>query len=74
MITGKAMTIQGIHHHIMLPPFEDAFYATMPQLVKDGAINYREDVSRGLETVGQALSEVVLGKNFGKRVVVVADD
>ncbi|VDB99986.1 unnamed protein product [Peniophora sp. CBMAI 1063] len=74
MITGKAMTLQGLLHHAMLPPFEDEFYATMPQLVKDGAIKFREEVSQGLETVSRAMCDVVSGRNFAKRVVVVAND
>ncbi|KZV70101.1 NAD-P-binding protein [Peniophora sp. CONT] len=74
LITGKSITMQGLHHSTLYPQFEADFYATMPQLVKDGAIKYREDVSHGLETVGQALNDVGTGKNSGKRVVVVADD
>ena len=73
MITGKAVNMQGLLHHVLLPQFEDEFYEVMPPLVKEGAIKYREDISQGLETVGQALSDVFSGKNFGKRVVVVAD-
>ena len=66
--------LQGLLHHALYPQFEDEFYATVPQVVKDGAIKYREDISQGLETVGQALSDVGLGRNFGKRVVIVSED
>lgn len=74
MIIGKVVTMQGLLHHALYPQFEEEFYTTVPQLVKDGAFKYREDVSQGLETVGQALHDVVSGKNFGKRVVVVANN
>lgn len=71
---GKVLTLQGLLYNVLRPQYEDEFYATVPQLVKDGVIKYREDISNGLETVGQALNDVGLGKNFGKRVVVVAED
>ena len=74
LIIGKAISVQGLLHHALYPQFEDEFYATVPQVVKDGAIKYREDISQGLETVGQALSDVGLGRNFGKRVVIVSED
>ena len=66
--------MQGLLHHALYPRFEDEFYATVPQLVKDGAIKNREDVSQGLETVGEALYAVGVGRNFGKRVVIIAED
>ena len=68
------LTVQGLLYNVLRPQYEDEFYATVPQLVKDGAIKYREDISNGLETVGQALNDVGSGKNFGKRVVVVAEN
>lgn len=74
LIVGKAVAMQGVLHHTLYPQFVDDFFATVPQLVKDGTIKYREDISHGLETVGQALHDVGSGKNFGKRVVVVADE
>ena len=64
----------GVLHHTLYPQFEDEFYTTIPQLVKDGAFKYREDISHGLETIGQALQDVETGKNFGKRVVVLAEE
>ncbi|VDB99985.1 unnamed protein product [Peniophora sp. CBMAI 1063] len=74
LIIGKGITMHGLLHHALYPQFEDEFYAVMPQLVKDGVFKYREDISHGLETVGQALHDQGLGRNIGKRVVIVADD
>ncbi|VDB99984.1 unnamed protein product [Peniophora sp. CBMAI 1063] len=71
---GKVITLQGLLYNVLRPQFQDEFFATIPQLVKDGTIKYREDVTNGLQTVGQALNDVGSGKNFGKRVVVVAED
>ncbi|KZV65435.1 NAD-P-binding protein [Peniophora sp. CONT] len=74
LIIGKAINVHGLLHHALYPQHEDEFYATVPQLVKEGAFKHREDISQGLDTVGQALHDVGSGKNFGKRVVIVAKD
>ena len=66
--------MQGLHHSALYPQYEDEFYAIMPQLVKDGAFKFREDISLGLETVGSALYDVLAGSTIGKRVVIVAED
>ncbi|KAJ7101714.1 hypothetical protein C8R44DRAFT_887913 [Mycena epipterygia] len=49
------------------------FYATIPHALVTGEIKYREEVTRGLDTVGDAILRVQEGKNRGKAVVVVAE-
>ena len=49
------------------------FYETMSQLVASGEIKYVEHIYRGFEEAGQALRDILSGKNKGKVVVEVAD-
>ena len=46
----------------------------MPARVARGAVRYREHTVRGLEHAGQAILDVQMGRNFGKSVVVVAEE
>lgn len=50
------------------------FAAQMGAWLKEGKIKYREDLVDGLENAPQALIGLLEGKNFGKRVVRVAND
>ncbi|MDU6409839.1 MAG: NADP-dependent oxidoreductase [Yersiniaceae bacterium] len=50
------------------------FAAQMGEWFKAGKINFREDVTDGLENAPQALIGLLEGKNFGKVVVRVGDD
>ena len=52
----------------------DSFFATMPARVARGEIHYKEHVVRGLEKGPQAIVDVHLGRNFGKSVLVLADE
>ncbi|THU85858.1 alcohol dehydrogenase [Dendrothele bispora CBS 962.96] len=54
--------------------WEDKFYAEIPKLLASGQLKYSEDRSKGLEKSGEALLEVQVGKNVGKKIIVVADD
>ena len=57
----------------LLPKYEAEFYQVVPKAVRDGKIRHREHVYRGLEHTGQALVDVLTGKNNGKSVIVLAD-
>ena len=52
----------------------DSFFAMMPERVASGEIRYKEHVVKGLEKGPQAIVDVHLGRNFGKSVLVVADE
>ena len=52
----------------------DAFFATMPARVASGEIRYKEHREMGLGSAGEALVGVLKGGNFGKCVVVVAEE
>lgn len=53
-----------------LQPFIDNF---IPKVVS-GEIKYLEHRTNGLENIGEALFDVLTGKNMGKSIVVVSDE
>lgn len=55
-------------------PYVEAFYEEIPKMIASGQLKYRELVIEGLENGGQALLDVLLGKNEGKSVIKVSDD
>ena len=54
--------------------YADEFFRTFPARVASGEIKYKEHTIRGLENAGEGILDVQSGKNFGKCVIVVADD
>ncbi|KAE9395351.1 NAD(P)-binding protein [Gymnopus androsaceus JB14] len=58
----------------LAPKWEEDFYAVVPKKLASGEFKYTEDMTRGLENAGKAILEVQVGKNKGKKVIVVADN
>ncbi|KIL66852.1 hypothetical protein M378DRAFT_103072 [Amanita muscaria Koide BX008] len=56
------------------PELLNEFYEKIPALLAKGEIKYTEDVTRGLDKVGDVLLSVQKGTNKGKAVVLVAED
>ncbi|EPS94416.1 hypothetical protein FOMPIDRAFT_1134389 [Fomitopsis schrenkii] len=54
--------------------YRERFYQEMPAKIASGEMKYLEDRSYGLESVGDAILAVQKGTNFGKKVVIVAED
>ncbi|KAK7452765.1 hypothetical protein VKT23_012166 [Stygiomarasmius scandens] len=52
----------------------DRFYIEVPKKLISAELKYTEDISRGLHKCGEAILEVQIGKNNGKKIVIVADD
>ncbi|KAI9499163.1 hypothetical protein BDB00DRAFT_221334 [Zychaea mexicana] len=72
-IMSKAITIQGFHFTQYVDELETEFLDNVAKWLKDGSIKYAETVSNGIETMPQALLDVLNGKTFGKGIVKVAD-
>ncbi|KAJ6535233.1 alcohol dehydrogenase [Mycena vulgaris] len=70
---AKSLTISGLAV-FRLTKYEEEFYATVPQALANGDIKYSEDVSYGLDKVGDVLLAVQTGANKAKAVVVVAEE
>jgi NADPH-dependent curcumin reductase CurA len=58
----------------LLAKYGNEFYATVPKAVAEGKIKHAEHVYRGLDAVGQAITDVQTGKNDAKAVILVADE
>ena len=50
------------------------FYKDVTELVAKGEIKYKEQVYHGMENVEKAMIEIYSGDNFGKAVVLIADE
>jgi NADPH-dependent curcumin reductase CurA len=62
----------------LVGPLEDKyaeeFYATVPKMIKEGKLEYKEDITKGLEKAPEVMYEQQKGTNWGKPVVVVAEE
>ena len=73
-IVGKRLNVHGFVVADFFAKYKAEFDTTIPPLVAAGAIRYKEHRVRGLERAGQAILDVQTGVNFGKCVVVVAEE
>ena len=73
-IITKRLHIHGFVVSFLRHKYEDEFYADFVDRIARGEIKYKEYLVRGLENAGQVIVDVQTGKNFGKAVVVVADE
>ncbi|KAL0563028.1 hypothetical protein V5O48_019050 [Marasmius crinis-equi] len=73
-IYGRSLHINGFSIFDLAAKWEEEFYNVVPKLLAGGKLKHREDISIGLETAGEGLLEVQSGKNFGKKVILVAED
>ena len=53
---------------------QDRFLAEMGQWVRDGLVQYREDIRPGLAETPAVFAEILSGGNFGKTLIQVAED
>ncbi|RDX54995.1 NAD(P)-binding protein [Lentinus brumalis] len=73
-IVAQELHIHGFIVGSIRDKYVDEFYSKFVQRVASGEIKYKEHLVRGLENAGEAILDVQSGKNFGKCVVVVADE
>jgi len=72
-VIGKDITIRGFIVFRLIGKYLSEFYATVPEKLAKGEIKYREDVSHGLDKVGDVILAVQKGTNKAKAVIHVAD-
>ncbi|KAJ7704783.1 hypothetical protein B0H17DRAFT_920808 [Mycena rosella] len=70
----KMMSFHGFLVTFLLPKYTDAFKAEVVPKIVSGEFKYTEDVTRGLDKLGDALRALLVGTNTGKGVVVVAHE
>ncbi|KAJ7046161.1 hypothetical protein C8F04DRAFT_1063508 [Mycena alexandri] len=74
MVVGKTLHIHGILVFRLLPKYYKEFYDTIPAKLASGELKYSEDVTKGLDKVGDVILAVQKGTNKAKAVVVVAEE
>lgn len=67
-ILTQSLTVRGFIQHDFAALFPQ-FLQEMGQWLRDGSIQYREDIVHGLEQAPQAFFGLLQGRNFGKLVV-----
>ncbi|KAJ6550056.1 hypothetical protein B0H19DRAFT_1160303 [Mycena capillaripes] len=73
-IVGKTLHIHGILVFPLLPKYWADFYATIPPKLASGELKYAEEITTGLDKVGDVILAVQKGTNKAKAVVIVAEE
>lgn len=74
LIVRKSLLLHGFTVLDFHKKYAEQFYAEVPKMVKEGEIKYTEDASVGLQSAGEAILDVQMGRNTGKKIVVVAQE
>ena len=74
MVVGKSLSINGFIVWRLEPKYEAEFYATVPGQLARGEIKYAEEVTKGLEKVGDVILAVLKGTNAAKSIIEVAQE
>jgi NADPH-dependent curcumin reductase CurA len=72
-VIGKDINIRGFIQGRHTEHREE-FFATIPEKLAKGEIKYTEEVTRGLDKVGDVMLAVQKGTNKGKAIIHVADE
>lgn len=72
-VIGKDITIRGFIVSRSFGKYLKEFYDTVPEKLAKGEIKYREEVTHGLDKVGDVILGVQKGTNKAKAVIHVAD-
>ncbi|KAI0827338.1 NAD-P-binding protein [Trametes gibbosa] len=73
-IVSQELAVHGFIVSSLRHKYEAAFDASFPARIASGELKYKEHRVRGLERGGDALLDVLRGDNFGKSVLIVADE
>ncbi|KAK7459530.1 hypothetical protein VKT23_009513 [Stygiomarasmius scandens] len=73
-IVTHRIAINGFIVSDLYPKYNQEFNSIVPKWIAEGKMKYTEDRTNGLEFGGDALLELQVGKNTGKKVVVVAEE
>ncbi|KAJ7876368.1 hypothetical protein B0H14DRAFT_2342711 [Mycena olivaceomarginata] len=73
-VGSKSLHMHGILVPRLQPKYDKEFYDTIPARLASGEIKYTEEISKGLDTVGDVILGVQKGTNKAKAVIVVAEE
>lgn len=66
---SKSLTIRGFIMSEFFAEQMPQFRAQMAQWLREGKVQYREDITDGLQSAPQVLAGVLRGDNFGKAII-----
>jgi len=69
----NSLSVHGFIVSRLEHKYDDEFYKTIPAKLARGEMMYREDITKGLDKVGDVILAVMKGTTRGKTVVLVAD-
>lgn len=72
-IIGKKIRLEGFIVSDDALTYKDAAIKTFTKLLQEGDLKYKEHVTVGIEKLPHAFVDMLIGKNFGKAVVKIAD-
>ncbi|KAJ6502805.1 hypothetical protein C8R47DRAFT_1039299 [Mycena vitilis] len=73
-IAGKCLHIHGVLVIPLLQKYGAEFYTTIPAKLGSGELKYAEEITKGLDKMGDVILAVQKGTNKAKSVVVVAEE
>lgn len=73
-IFANSLTLYGFIVIRLERKYDNEFYEVLPPLVASGQIKHKEEITPGLEKVGDVILSVQKGLNKAKAIVHVADD
>ena len=74
LLVWREVHLYGFLKTRLEPKYSEEFFSTVPPRVAKGELKYKETVVRGLENAAQAIVDIQKGENFGKSIVIVADE
>ncbi|KAJ7364782.1 hypothetical protein DFH08DRAFT_920974 [Mycena albidolilacea] len=75
LVGAKSLHIHGFTGaHLPMMKYLGEFYATVPAKLASGELKYKEEVTHGLEKMGEVILAVQSGTSKAKAVVVVAEE
>ncbi|KAG6914332.1 hypothetical protein DXG01_000970 [Tephrocybe rancida] len=74
LVFEKSLCINGFVVLRLEEKYLEEFYATIPALLAKGLLKHTEEVSEGLEKVGDVMLALLKGTNKAKPVIKVADE
>ena len=74
LLYTKHITLYGFTVMILGEKYLDEFLTEIPPQLASGGLQHMEDLTYGLDKVGDAILAVQKGDNWGKAVVVVAEE
>lgn len=70
-IIAQEIKIFGFLVNSLHAKYRKEFFEVVPELLAQGRLQFREDASRGLESIGQAFYDIQSGRNNGKKVIIL---